>query len=249
MKKNLYNNYDYATFWKGREFEHVADEIAISRLIAKIPSRKKHIIDVGAGMGRITPIYQKHWKRCDLVDSSRDQIDVARKNNEISENIEFICAGADSIPKPDKLYDAAICIRMFHYIKNPQKVIREVGRVLAPGGYFILEIPNKISAKTRLKSLFEVKLRKELKSKNPVSRSFNYKDVTFLNHHPEAIYEILNKEDFEVLEILSASNFRQNIFKKLIPLSILCFFEKHLQKPFAKLWFGPSIYFLARKNK
>jgi len=44
------------------------------------------------------------------------------------------------------------------------------------------------------------------------------------------------------------SNFRSQFLKKIIPEKILLFMEDKLQKPFGKLFFGPSIFILAKKS-
>lgn len=242
--KNFYNTYDYAAFWKGRKFEDVADRIAIKRLMKKIPLPHREIIDVGGGIGRITPLYEKTWSHAVILDPSHTQLAVAKKNAFRPDKIDFVEGSAESIPLPSASCDTALCIRTFHYIENPRRAIKEIWRVLKPGGYLILEIPNKIHMKARIKGF----LGRKISSHESISRSIQDKDVLFLNHHPAAIRDILLTEWFEIIEMLSVSNFRSPFLKKIIPVSMLLFFEKMLQKPLAALWFGPSIYFFARKK-
>ncbi len=244
--KNFYNTYDYAAFWKGREYEDAADRIAIVRFMKKIPKPHGTVVDVGGGIGRIAALYENRWKHAIILDPSHTQLAVAKKNVEHPEKFNFMEGSAESIPLPASSCDTALCIRTFHYVEDPRTAIKEIRRILAPGGYLILEIPNKTHMKARIKSLFS---RHEISSHEPVSRSKENRDILFLNHHPSAIENILLTEWFEIIETLSVSNFRSPLLKKMVPRKILLFFEKMLQRPLAGLRFGPSIYFLAQKKQ
>lgn len=245
LLKNFYNNYDYTTFWKGREYENAADCIATERLIRKIPYPHRKIIDIGCGYGRMSPLYENLWSRAVLLDLSETQLAYAKKSVNLPEKFDFVKGSAESIPLPSGSCDTALCIRVFLYITDPRRAIKEISRVLSFNGYLILEIPNKIHAKARLEALIA---RRSISSRDPIWRSKN-RDVPFLNHHPGAIQDILLTEGFEIIDTLSVSNFRHEFFKRMVPLPILLFFEKLLQRPLARMWFGPSIYFLARKKK
>ncbi len=249
ISASFYNDYDYDSFWVGRNFENLADQIAISRLIDKIPPPHRKIIDIGAGTGRISPLYGNKWQKMVLLDPSLDQLDIAKKRIRNPDEISFVQGTTESIPLANDSCDAAICIRTFHYVNNPQKAIHEIKRILAPNGYLILEIPNKRHIKVRLRALFSSRLKREISSQNPRSLALEDKSILFVNHHPEVIRDILLAEQFEIIDILSVSNFRSSFFKNLIPLKILLFFERLLQFSLAKIWFGPSIYFLVRKSK
>jgi ubiquinone/menaquinone biosynthesis C-methylase UbiE len=243
--KNFYNTYDYAAFWKGRDFEDDADRIAIRRLMKKIPPPHRKIVDVGGGIGRIASLYEEIWDRAVILDPSHTQLAIARKNVARPDKIEFLEGFAESIPLPAASCDAALCIRTFHYVEDPRHAIKEIGRVLMHGGHLVLEIPNKIHMKARIRGFFS---QSKIHSYESVSRSIEDKETLFLNHHPAAIRDILLTEWFEIVDTLSVSNFRSPFLKKLFPVSLLLFFEKILQRPLAASWFGPSIYFLARKK-
>lgn len=245
----LYDAYDYSAFWKGRDFEHLADHIAVSRLITNIPPPYRRLVDIGAGTGRMAPLYESKWESFILLDPSKEQLQTAQQKLSHPEKAEFMIGSAESIPLPDASCDAAISTRVFHYIADPRRAIREIRRILAPGGYCILEIPNKHHAKARLKSWYSPSARYELASREPKHISAKNNRFVFVNHSPESIRDILLTEGFTIIETLSVSNFRNETAKKILPLSWLLSFERMLQAPLAKSWFGPSIYFLVRKKK
>lgn len=47
----------------------------------------------------------------------------------------------DFLPFTDESFDVALCIEAFHYVANPEHAIREIRRVLRPGGTAIVSIP------------------------------------------------------------------------------------------------------------
>ena len=243
--RNFYNAYDYALFWKKRKYEDQADQLAVRRLMKKISLPHLQIIDIGGGLGRMTHLYEKDWDHAILLDPSITQLNLAKKNVLHANKVEFIEGSVEEIPLSRASCDTALCIRTFHYVEDYHGALKEIRRVLMPHGYLILEIPNKVHIKARIISLFS---RNSISSRESISRSKQDHDILFLNHHPSAIRDELFNEWFEIIEMLSVSNFRSTFFKKVIPLPILLFLEKILQRPLALIWFGPSIYFLARKR-
>ncbi len=242
-----YDDYDYSAFWENRAYENAADKIAVRRLLKKLPVRffGYKLIDIGSGSGRLTHTYENFAERITLLDPSFYQLKHAKSTLAYSKKYRFITGVIESMPFQSGSFDLAISVRLFHYVVNSRQAIKEVARVLAPGGYFIIEIPNKIHMKARIKGFFS---KNNVTSHESISQSVHDPGVPFLNHHPVAIRNILSAESFEVVDVLSVSNFRNPFLKKVVPIGVLLFLERILQRPLAALWFGPSIYFLARKK-
>jgi len=243
---HFYDGYDYLEFWIGREYEDAGDKIAVSRLFSLIRNFHRNLLDVGVGSGRMIPLYEAKWEKFILLDPSRYQLGIAGKNVVLKEKASSLIGVAESIPLPDASCDAVLCIRAFHYISHPAKAIREMNRVLEPGGYLILEIPNKLHFKNRLAAIFK-KNSSDILSDDPMNIAVENKEIIFVNHNPKTIAKMLKSNGFEIVEALSASNLRSGLLKKFFPLSFLIAIEKIVQKPLARFWFGPSVYFLAKK--
>ncbi len=248
---DFYNDYDYMAFWHGRTYENHADEIAISRLLSIIKKDKltkySNFIDIGCGPGRMVHLYEPLWNEITLLDSSADQLKEAQEQVKDRDKSDVVLANAQKIPLQDDKYDAALCIRVFHYIYDPAEVFKEMNRILKPNGYLILEIPNKLNIKNRIRLIF-MKDRGHASSNNEILRSKQKENIVFINHDPRRIETLLKLNKFEIVEILSVSNFRSPFLKKIFPISFLVFIEKFTQKELASLWFGPSIYFLVKKK-
>ncbi len=48
----------------------------------------------------------------------------------------------DAIPYPDAYFDLAFCDNVLEHLEDPERVFREVARVLKPGGRFLVKTPN-----------------------------------------------------------------------------------------------------------
>jgi hypothetical protein len=134
-------------------------------------------------------------------------------------------------------------IRVSHHLEDLERVFVEVNKVLSDEGVFILEVANKIHFKSVLSNV----LKANFSYFNKDSISVATKDVTFLNHHPKKVEEFLENSGFQVEGVLSVSNFRHPMLKKIFPLKTLIFLEKIVQKIGASVYFGPSIFYKAKK--
>lgn len=76
-QSNYYDdaNFNYATWWQGREYEHEAEVMAIRRLLRD--RRFAHAVDVGGGFGRLSCVLAEYADLVTLVDPSHQQLELA----------------------------------------------------------------------------------------------------------------------------------------------------------------------------
>ncbi len=99
----------------------------------------EEILDLGCGAGLDLYLYAQATGSGSKVyglDISEEMISKARRNMETLnvQNVEFICAAADSIPLPDGSVDLVAANGIYNLSPDKNAVIREVARVLRPGG-------------------------------------------------------------------------------------------------------------------
>lgn len=58
-----------------------------------------------------------------------------------------------SLPYADQAFDYVTCIEGLEHIENPHQAIREFARMLKPGGYLVVSVPNILNIEERLKWL------------------------------------------------------------------------------------------------
>lgn len=238
-------SYDYEKYWRQRGYESKAEEIALKKLLKLIPQKRK-LIDIGGGFGRLAELYAKMFQKCLLVDPSEKLLKTAKTKLAKYKNIRFKKGESQQLPASQSQFDVALMIRVSHHLSHLEKPLQEAHRVLKPGGFLILEFANKMHLKSILRAIFRGKLN-YLLSHIPANIS-TQKDVLFLNYHPTHVKSLLLSNGFVVNKTLSVSNFRNPVFKKIIPQSLLLRLESWFQSLFAPLHLGPSIFILAQKT-
>lgn len=247
-----YDTYDYPSYWKGREYEHKSEFLAIRKLISKISIVGK-VLEIGAGFGRLLPAYHFRAKKVILTDPSAKLISKAAKKYQRYKNVETYQSKLQSLKnkKRFKNLDLCIMVRVLHHIEDIDTAFKTINDLLSKRGYFILEFPNKSHLKASVRNIlkgditFPINIFPiDIRSKKSIKKG----TLPFINYHPDQIIEKLKDNNFEIVEIRSVSNIRSSLLKRLFPVNTLVDIEKHLQIPFAKINFGPSIFVLARKK-
>lgn len=251
MVRSYYDDpsFDYLNYWQERGYEHLAEKISLKELIDLIPfSKRGFLLDLGAGFGRLTDLYAVKFKKAVLLDPSEKLLNKAKNKFKAGKNLDFKQGRGDKIPFSDQVFDLVLMIRVLHHLEAPEKVIKEISRVLKPGGFLILEFANKAHFKAKICSLFDFKQRKRVFSLEPVNFQTKKETIPFFNYHPFWIENLVKEFDFELIKKLSCSNFRHSGIKKGIPARWLLLLEKKLQFWLGKINFGPSIFLLLRKK-
>lgn len=238
-----YNGYDYKKiFWEDadREYEDQADRMAIRKLL---PKRMEKFADIGGGYGRLANEYLKRAHKVYIFDYSKTELEQAK---EIYGNkIETKAGDIYKLPFKDNELDGLMMIRVTHHLKNMDKAIGELYRVLKPGGVAVIEVANK---RTIPKMVRFVTKRSKV---NPFDKKVaNYKEISadgFYNYHPKYVEEIFEKTGFKTERILSVSNFRSKSLKKVFGTNNLVKMENSAQQILAPIRFAPSIYYKLRK--
>jgi len=249
--KAPYDIFDYPSYWKGREYEDQVDKLAVKKLIKKT-GKKGNLIDIGGGFGRLASFLASDFNQILLVDQSEILLKEAGKRLKKFKNIKLKKGNCLKLPAKKETFDIALIVRVIHHLEDPEKAFSEAYRVLKPGGFFILEFANKIHFLARIKAFLKGDLNfcQSLKPAEKRSQeAIKKKMIVFCNHHPKKIQQTLEKQGFQIVEKLSTSNCRFSILKKVLPISFLLKIESLLQPCLAKIYFGPSIYFLAKKPK
>jgi arsenite methyltransferase len=94
--------------------------------------------DVGAGTGFITAGLAPLVKQVYVLDGSPKMLAVARRNLQNFDNLEFKQADGLALPLPDGSVDVVFTNMYLHHIPEPLAAIRELARILRPGGRLVI---------------------------------------------------------------------------------------------------------------
>lgn len=237
--------FNYAQWWLGRGYEHEAEVIAIRRLLHG--RRFGHAVDVGGGYGRLSVVLAEYAARVTLVDSSQQQLDIARDFLARHRSIDRRWMTATELDFPDASADLVAMIRVLHHLPDPAAEFAEASRILRPGGYAIVEAANSAHAVNRVRYLLR---RRQVPAAAVDIRSDEFRNddnIVYVNHHPETVARQLTSAGLVIRRRLSVSNLRHPLAKKVLPERVMLSVEQAAQRPLARICFGPSMFFLAQK--
>jgi ubiquinone/menaquinone biosynthesis C-methylase UbiE len=184
-----------------------------------------------------------------LAEPSQQQLDIAADFLKDHPEVDRKLMQADDLKFKDGSVDLVTMIRVMHHLPDPSAEFQEIARVLSPDGFAIVEVANYAHFRNRLKYL----ARRERLPVKPVDiRSAANKraeEIAFVNHNPATVIRQLEHAGLRVEATLSVSNLRSVRLKRIMPRELMLGAERMLQRPLATIYFGPSIFFLARKSR
>lgn len=141
-----------------------------------------------------------------------------------------------------------VMVRVLHHLPDPERELSEIARIVKPGGYAIIEAATAKHAVNQVRywrsgqkiPLMPVEIRSEANRRNG--------SIPFVNHHPAAVARQVAACGLQVERVLSVSNLRQPALKRIMPQRLMLAAEYVMQVPCAPLAFGPSLFFMARRQ-
>lgn len=98
------------------------------------------VLDVATGGGHVAKMLSPHVKQVVAVDITYAMLQAAAKHlrNSGATNVLLMEADAEHLPFLDVSFDAVTCRIAAHHFPDPLQFVKEVARVLKPGGKLIL---------------------------------------------------------------------------------------------------------------
>lgn len=137
-KKHTANFFDnVATQWEGMKKELLGD-FDLNAAITELMENSKTGLDLGCGTGELLCRMGPYAEKMIGVDCSPEMLGEAetrlRKNGLLA---DLRLGELEHLPMRDNEADLAVISMVLHHLTNPEEGIREVSRILQPGGVFI----------------------------------------------------------------------------------------------------------------
>jgi methionine biosynthesis protein MetW len=199
--KSLWNEKKDASFeaMKGRDWLHrfildpMFDPSANPRsdVALKLLGHGQSLLDVGCWDGRLLEkirdagLYQE-LTGVDIVEAG---VKLVREKGFSAQVVDL---NAGVLPFPDRHFDAVTMLAVLEHVFDPYSIIREIRRVLRPGGALIIDVPNVASVTNRARILL---------GRIPVTSHDSGWDGGHLHYFTRhALDHFLQNEGFDVLE-------------------------------------------------
>lgn len=112
----------------------------LRRLAASLDlSKGMSVLDVACGAGEWLSVVSSQGGKVSGIDISARAIEVCRKG--ITEG-EFFVGPAETLPFDDSVFDLVTCLGSLEHFLDQPMALREMRRVLRPGGRLLLLVPN-----------------------------------------------------------------------------------------------------------
>ena len=112
--------------------------------------RGDHVLDVACGTGIVTRLVAPvvgPGGQVTGIDISADMLAAARKNaTSLGATIQWRLGDAADLPIEDETFDLVLCQQGFQYFSEPTTALREMYRVLVPGGRLALCVASSVDA-------------------------------------------------------------------------------------------------------
>jgi ubiquinone/menaquinone biosynthesis C-methylase UbiE len=127
-----------------KQYDPYNEDYYLARpILQRIPHiRAPLVLDVATGTGRLPlalleqPTFQG---RIVALDLSRKMLAfAAEKLAPFGGRVDLLHHPAESLPFPDDTFDLVTCLEALEFMMHPQDVLREIVRVLRPGGLLVL---------------------------------------------------------------------------------------------------------------
>ncbi|HHS98334.1 MAG TPA: methyltransferase domain-containing protein [Chloroflexi bacterium] len=229
-------------FWgRDRAYEDGAERLAMRALL---PPTGRRLVEIGAGFGRLADLYTG-YDEVVLLDYARSQLRQARERlGDVGPGGRpryiYVLGDFYRLPFVPGLFDTVVMVRTLHHAADAPAVLRNVSRILAPQGAFVLEF----ASKRNLKAILRYLLRRQDWS------PFAPEPVEFVplnfDFHPRWVLSYLRRLDLRVERVRAVSFFRIGFLKRAVPNRLLVRLDGALQPLGALFPLTPSVFLRAR---
>lgn len=138
MKAVDYDEKLYRHYARGRALTEQQMQAWLGAFAARLPrGRPLTGVDVGSGTGRFTPALARAFGPVTGVEPSARMREVALAQP-LPPGVRYVAGAAEDMPVPSGSADYALMFLSWHHVQDKPRAVRELTRMLRPGGRLLL---------------------------------------------------------------------------------------------------------------
>lgn len=179
---DIYEDVDYQLYWQSATRRRLdkLEKVIVQELL---PVHGRAIVDLGCGYGRLLPCYAGRFEFIVLFDGSETLLQQALKT--YGEKAFYVLGDITHLPFQPAVFDAALLVRVFHHLNQPEEALRSIHRITCRHGHLIMNYSNKRNALQVIKYLLG------RTKHNPFTPQPLTVEANFFHHHPASVSKLL----------------------------------------------------------
>lgn len=197
------------------------------RILERRLQRRGSLLDVGCGRGELLWAARQAGWACEGLDPSAPYLEWARVNLGIEAHLGTL----EEVKFSDARFDAVLMGGVIEHLYDPSWTLREVWRLLKPGGICYLDAPNEDGLYTKIGNLYMRILRRDW----VVNLAPTFPPYHVQGFNPSSLRRLVQNVGFQVDEL--------NVFGKVLPLTGQRSLRKTIEHRAAQLinWTGNKL--------
>ena len=117
----------------------------VRHMVSMLAGQKGRILDIGcAAGGEIRDLRARGFSVVGM-DLAPTMVELARRRFADDPEVQFCRADAERLPFADHSLDHVVCLGVFEFLGDQPLAVREINRVMRPGGIAVFAIPSYVS--------------------------------------------------------------------------------------------------------
>ena len=120
--------------------------VVLDNVVAAKLSHQAPVLEIGCGAGHLTAALAERGLRVDAVDASQAMVDVTASRMAqagLAELVTVATADIHALPFEADSFDLVVAVGVIPWLHSPGDAVREMARVVRPGGQIILTADNR----------------------------------------------------------------------------------------------------------